>query len=261
MAAYTSWSHLDSRCFGARSASSTSRTGPFSCSPHSASRRVSSSGAQRWLCGRVPRRSSARRAPRCWAGGFAVPPRLSLGRVGQLLVSFGLVLVLNNVTRLVFGTQPLSMSPPRPLAGYIELGSFRLATYQVAVLAVTAVVAIYLWAVLTRSRTGRLIRARSTIPDARGGGRRRATAANQRDGHRGAACCHRGAITVPRGAINTDWTFRLSSSPLLWSWWVGSAQSGRSRRRHADRVAETVSTLFIDQGGEVIIFASWCSFC
>src|SRR5258706_15361296 len=42
---------------------------------------------------------------------------------GQLLVSFGLVLVLNNVTRLVFGTQPLSMSPPRQLAGFIELGS------------------------------------------------------------------------------------------------------------------------------------------
>src|SRR5262245_42665173 len=36
----------------------------------------------------------------------------STGMWGQLLVSFGLVLLLNNIARLVFGTQAVSVAPP-----------------------------------------------------------------------------------------------------------------------------------------------------
>ncbi|MEH2563630.1 branched-chain amino acid ABC transporter permease [Bradyrhizobium sp. AZCC 2289] len=179
------------------------------------------------------------------------------GMWGQLLVSFGLVLVLNNVTRLVFGTRPLSMSPPRPLAGFIELGSVRLASYQVAVLTVTAVVAIYLWVVLTRSRTGRLIRAAVDDPqmlEAVGVDVRRLRTSVMAIAALLAGIA--GAITVPRGAINTglDVEIVLIAFAVVVVGGLGSVWGGLTAAMLIG-VAETVSTLFIDQGGEVIIFA------
>lgn len=179
------------------------------------------------------------------------------GMWGQLLVSFGLLLALNNITRLVFGSQPLSMAPPRQLAGFIELGSFKMASYQVAVLAVTAAVALYMWVLLGRSRTGRLIRAAVDDPqmlEAVGVGVRHLRTSVMAIAALLAGIA--GAIAVPRGAINTglDVQIVLIAFAVVVVGGLGSVWGGLAAAMLIG-VAETVSTLFIDQGGEVIIFA------
>ena len=78
---------------------------------------------------------------------------------GQLLVSFGLVLLINDLCGTAFGVQPVSVGAPAMLSGGVEFLGVTLARYQLAVFAATALVAIFLWQMLNRSRTGRLIRA------------------------------------------------------------------------------------------------------
>ncbi|MBM0205008.1 branched-chain amino acid ABC transporter permease [Micromonospora sp. STR1s_5] len=78
---------------------------------------------------------------------------------GQLLLTFGLVLVLNDLTRSAFGSLPRSAMSPDILRGYIEIAGIRTAKYQLAVILITGIVSACLWYLLARSRTGRLIRA------------------------------------------------------------------------------------------------------
>lgn len=179
------------------------------------------------------------------------------GMWGQLLVSFGLVLLLNNVARLIFGTEARSLPPPRMLSGFIELGSLRLATYQLAVLVVTALVAIYLWYLLTRSRTGRLIRAAVDDPQMLGAigvdvRRLRTMVMAIAALLAGIA----GVIAVPRGAINLglDVQIVVIAFAVIVIGGLGAVW-GSLAAAMIIGVAEAVSTMFLDQGSEVVIFA------
>ena len=175
----------------------------------------------------------------------------SSGMWGQLLLSFGLVLAINNVTRLIFGAQPLSMPPPSQLAG------FRLASYQAAVLLVTAAVAVYLWRVLTKSRTGRLIRAAVDDPqmlEAVGVDVRRLRTKVM--GIAALLAGIAGVIAVPRGAINPglDVQIVIIAFAVIVIGGLGAVW-GSLAAALLIGVAETVSTMFFNQGGEVVIFA------
>jgi branched-subunit amino acid ABC-type transport system permease component len=179
------------------------------------------------------------------------------GMWGQLLVSFGLVLALNNIARLAFGTQARSMGPPKLLAGFVELGGFRLASYQLAVLAVTALVAVYLWHLLTRSRTGQLIRAAVDDPQMLGAvgvdvRRLRTMVMAIAALLAGIA----GVITVPRGAINLglDVQIVVIAFAVIVIGGLGAVW-GSLAAALIIGIAEAVSTMFLDQGGEVVIFA------
>ena len=178
------------------------------------------------------------------------------GMWGQMLLSFGLILALNNVVRLIFGAQPISMDPPHELAGFIQFGAFRMATYQLLVLAVTVAVAVYLWLLLGRSRTGRLIRAAVDDPkmlEAVGVDVQKLRTKVMAIAALLAGLA--GAITVPRGAINTEMDVQivLIAFAVVVVGGLGSVWGGLAAAMLIG-VAETVSTLFIDQGGEVIIF-------
>ncbi|MFT3814901.1 MAG: branched-chain amino acid ABC transporter permease [Acidovorax sp.] len=179
------------------------------------------------------------------------------GMWGQLLVSFGLVLLLNNVARLIFGTEARSLPPPQMLSGFIELGSLRLATYQLAVLVVTALVAIYLWYLLARSRTGRLIRAAVDDPQMLGAigvdvRRLRTMVMAIAALLAGIA----GVIAVPRGAINLglDVQIVVIAFAVIVIGGLGAIW-GSLAAAMIIGVAEAVSTMFLDQGSEVVIFA------
>jgi branched-subunit amino acid ABC-type transport system permease component len=176
---------------------------------------------------------------------------------GQLLVSFGLVLVLNNVGRLAFGSQAKSVPPPAMLDGFIEFAGLRLATYQVAVIAVTAAVAVFLWHLLTRSRTGRLIRAAVDDPQMLGGVgidvRRLRTLVM---GIAALLAGIAGVIAVPRGAINLglDVQIIVVAFAVIVIGGLGAVW-GSLAAALIIGVAEAVSTMFLDQGGEMVIFA------
>ena len=78
----------------------------------------------------------------------------------QVLVTFGLILVFNDLVRMVWGVVPVPLRVPEPLSGSVHLldGVFYPA-FRLAILAVGLLVALGLYAVVVHTRTGMWIRA------------------------------------------------------------------------------------------------------
>lgn len=77
----------------------------------------------------------------------------------QLLVTFGLLLVLEDVIRAVWGGAPLTAGRLVDSLGLIEIGGLPYPVYNVAMIGVGAVAALALWAFVYRTRFGVLLRA------------------------------------------------------------------------------------------------------
>lgn len=78
----------------------------------------------------------------------------------QVLATFGLIMFFNELTRIIWGRQPLFMDVPPWLAGSIEImPGIPYPTYRLAVIGVGILVAIGLFLMFTRTRLGMQIRA------------------------------------------------------------------------------------------------------
>lgn len=176
---------------------------------------------------------------------------------GQLLLSFGLLLVVNDLVRSGFGAVSRSIVAPDFLQGFVEVFGIRLAKYQLAILATTGLVALYLWHLLARSRTGRLIRAAVDDPAMLGAvGVDVKRLRTQVMGIAAVLAGIAGVIAAPRGAVNTTIDVQIvviafaviviGGLGSVWGALVAALLVG---------IAEALSTLVIDQGGEVVIFA------
>src|SRR5262245_30707003 len=77
----------------------------------------------------------------------------------QLLVTFGLGIVLVEAVRFFFGSLSLSVPPPPLLVGITPLGFMLYPTYRLALLAIVTVALIGLYLVLYRTRIGMIVRA------------------------------------------------------------------------------------------------------
>lgn len=86
----------------------------------------------------------------------------------QLLLTYALVLILDNVVRLVWGGDPRNVSRPDFLAGSVDLMGMALPSYNVFILVVGPLIALGLWLLLYRTRTGNVIRAAVSYPDTLG---------------------------------------------------------------------------------------------
>ncbi len=81
----------------------------------------------------------------------------------QVLMTYGLILVFEELRSLIAGNDVYSVAPPDWLAGSIELGGLMTyPVYRLAISAVCAALALGLWAVLTRTRLGLRVRAGAT---------------------------------------------------------------------------------------------------
>ncbi len=116
-----------------------------------------------------------------WTGSFvlavliAVPATAGLGIVielvtlrtlysrdhlDQVLCTFGLILFLNEMTRILWGAVPLHMPLPASLAGTVALvPGIRYPAFRLAVIAAGVLVAILLYLLIAKTRLGMLIRA------------------------------------------------------------------------------------------------------
>jgi branched-subunit amino acid ABC-type transport system permease component len=79
----------------------------------------------------------------------------------QLLVTFGLLLILEDVIRLIWGGLPLSADPVMDALPSIRIGGLVYPGYNLVVIAVGAVAALLLWAVIYRTKFGVMLRATS----------------------------------------------------------------------------------------------------
>jgi len=78
----------------------------------------------------------------------------------QVLATFGVILALNEGTRLIWGSNPLELPMPDLLSGSFQLvEGLRYPVYRVAVMAAGLLVAAVLALVVNRTRIGMLIRA------------------------------------------------------------------------------------------------------
>jgi branched-chain amino acid transport system permease protein len=86
----------------------------------------------------------------------------------QLLLTYALVLILDDLVRAIWGGDPRNVARPDLLAGSVEIMGMALPTYNVFILMVGPAIALGLWWLLYRSRAGNLIRASVTYPDTLG---------------------------------------------------------------------------------------------
>jgi branched-chain amino acid transport system permease protein len=77
----------------------------------------------------------------------------------QILVTFGLGIVIVELVRLAFGSLSLTVPPPSWAAGVTSMGFLIYPTYRIVALAIAAVALAVLYVVLYRTRLGMIVRA------------------------------------------------------------------------------------------------------
>ncbi|WP_456387328.1 branched-chain amino acid ABC transporter permease [Desulfolithobacter sp.] len=81
----------------------------------------------------------------------------------QVLATFGLIFFFNELTRIIWGRQPLFMDVPHWLSGSVELlPGVDYPVYRLAIIAVGMAVALFLYLLFSRTRLGMQIRAGAT---------------------------------------------------------------------------------------------------
>jgi branched-chain amino acid transport system permease protein len=96
---------------------------------------------------------------------FALRPIYRRTNLTQLIVTFGLVLIVTGVVRGIYGPVPKGTQIPPALQGSVAILDGRFPNYQLFLIALAAVVAVVLWLILYRTELGRTIRAAVTDPE------------------------------------------------------------------------------------------------
>ena len=79
----------------------------------------------------------------------------------QLLVTFGLMMILEDVMRFIWGPYPISATVLFSKMGSQKVGDFIYPRYNLLVIAIGALAALFLWAFIYRTKFGVLLRATS----------------------------------------------------------------------------------------------------
>ncbi len=83
----------------------------------------------------------------------------------QLLLTYGLTLILGDVARIIWGGDIYNMSRPDLLKGRVELFGMRLLKIDIVILIVGLIIVFALWFLLQRTRFGRITRAAVANPE------------------------------------------------------------------------------------------------
>ncbi len=81
-----------------------------------------------------------------------------------MLFTFGLMLLLQDVVRMIFGSMGVPFNTPGVLSGAVNLGFMYYPKYRLFLIGVTALTSLGIWLFLTRTRLGSLIRAGTDNP-------------------------------------------------------------------------------------------------
>lgn len=81
------------------------------------------------------------------------------GELITVLVTFGLLLMFEDIIKLIWGVQSYYAFEPYGLLGSTDIGGLTFVNYDLAMIGVAAIVAVVLWWALNRTRFGKLLRA------------------------------------------------------------------------------------------------------
>ncbi len=79
----------------------------------------------------------------------------------QILLTYSFILILDDAVKYIWGPEYKTITKPEALAGSINLGSVVVPTYAIFIIAVGLVVVLLAWYVLTKTDTGKMVRASS----------------------------------------------------------------------------------------------------
>ncbi len=79
--------------------------------------------------------------------------------LAQVLATFALILIANEVVRMIWGAQPVLLNAPDELSGPVNIGGFLYPAYRLLIIGVGALVAGLLYVLVTRTRLGMWVRA------------------------------------------------------------------------------------------------------
>lgn len=85
--------------------------------------------------------------------------KLHLQPLPQMLLTMGVLLIIVDVSLVIWGGYPRVMGQPALLSGATQLGPISFPTYRLFMIAVAAGVAFALWGFLEKTRVGALVRA------------------------------------------------------------------------------------------------------
>lgn len=83
----------------------------------------------------------------------------SASHLKQVLLTFGIALVLGDSIEWIWGATPLAFSPPDLLGGQVPLFGIQFPIYRLTLIVFGALLAIGLWLFLERTRIGAIVRA------------------------------------------------------------------------------------------------------
>jgi branched-chain amino acid transport system permease protein len=80
--------------------------------------------------------------------------------LAQVLATFAIILIANELVRMIWGAQSLMLNAPAGLTGPVTLpGGMQYASYRLVIIVIGALVALGLYVLVTRTKTGMLVRA------------------------------------------------------------------------------------------------------
>jgi branched-chain amino acid transport system permease protein len=91
--------------------------------------------------------------------------RLAGQPLAQVLVTLGVSLMVADLCLMGWGGDPISVSTPAGLGGFVRVGPAVFPLYRLAIIGIAVVIAIALWLMIERTRLGAMIRAGVDDPD------------------------------------------------------------------------------------------------
>jgi branched-chain amino acid transport system permease protein len=77
----------------------------------------------------------------------------------QILLTYSFILVIDDLVKMVWGTEYKSLQRPAGFSGSIEIAGLTVPSYNVAIIVIGLIVVVLAWLILTRTRVGRIARA------------------------------------------------------------------------------------------------------
>jgi branched-chain amino acid transport system permease protein len=85
--------------------------------------------------------------------------KVSGNDLGQVLITMGFALMIQDAALLIWGGDPFTIHPPKILSGSLAVGQYVFPTYRVFILAIAVLIGIGLWLFQNKTRGGAVIRA------------------------------------------------------------------------------------------------------
>jgi branched-chain amino acid transport system permease protein len=85
--------------------------------------------------------------------------RFARETLAQVLLTFGMLLIISDVCRWIWGGNPLAIPKPEMLQGTIYLGSIVVPFYRLAVIVIGLVILLFLWLFQEKTKYGAIVRA------------------------------------------------------------------------------------------------------